>query len=359
MSVAWLKKLNESSSTDHKRKVLGHALTAAALGSTDAQIFLRLAVLCYDPFFPSFNQEIPETVGIVDAENPWEDFCRLVDWQTRTGKTTPRDVHMISTRFSSDEWNDFCCLVLRKDLRAGITGTIINQECKGTKYVVPTFGVQQATDSTGQPKKLNGNKRLECKLNGTRVIAIVRRGHCVLHSHSGQELRCSRIANAIMVHNQILGRNTGDFLDEGFVLDGVIVGIGFSEYTEQENRQLDIVYHIFDILPLNAFKEGHYNVPQHKRLNAIERAQGTLATETDCLRIMSGLVVNLDIAEGHDIMNRFARDAVAEGFKGIMIKTMEAPYICKRSDFWMKYNPATIVDLNIAGSKKRIASTLN
>jgi DNA ligase-1 len=64
---------------------------------------------------------------------------------------------------------------------------------------------------------------------------------------------------------------------------------------------------------------------------------------------MPGMEVDLDTAEGHDIMTRFAQDAVTEGFEGIMIKDVDAPYECKRSSFWMKWKPTITVDLNIVG----------
>jgi DNA ligase-1 len=48
-------------------------------------------------------------------------------------------------------------------------------------------------------------------------------------------------------------------------------------------------------------------------------------------------------------MRRFADDAVADGFEGIMIKDLDAPYECKRSSFWMKWKPVITVDLNIVG----------
>jgi DNA ligase-1 len=40
---------------------------------------------------------------------------------------------------------------------------------------------------------------------------------------------------------------------------------------------------------------------------------------------------------------------VAEGYEGIMIKELDAPYECKRSSFWMKWKPTITVDLNIKG----------
>jgi DNA ligase-1 len=64
---------------------------------------------------------------------------------------------------------------------------------------------------------------------------------------------------------------------------------------------------------------------------------------------MPGLDVDLDTAEGHDVMRRFADDAVAQGYEGIMIKDVGAPYECKRTDFWMKWKPTISVDLEIVG----------
>jgi DNA ligase-1 len=64
---------------------------------------------------------------------------------------------------------------------------------------------------------------------------------------------------------------------------------------------------------------------------------------------MPGMDVDLDTAEGHDIMRRFAEDSVKAGYEGIMIKSVDAPYECKRSDFWMKWKPTITVDLNIVG----------
>jgi DNA ligase-1 len=99
---------------------------------------------------------------------------------------------------------------------------------------------------------------------------------------------------------------------------------------------------------LDALKEGHWNVKQQARLEWLESAQAALA-ETDCLRIMPGMNVDLDTAEGHDIMRRFAEASVEQGYEGIMIKNLDAPYICKRSDSWMKWKPTITVDLTIVG----------
>ena len=138
------------------------------------------------------------------------------------------------------------------------------------------------------------------------------------------------------------------------MLDGEIVGESFQKLMREAHRKSDaktsgMIYHVFDVIPLDEFERGHWNAQQRKRLEILSKAQSRLEEETDCVRIMPGLEVDLDTAEGQDIMRRFANDAVAEGYEGIMIKDIEAPYECKRSSFWMKWKPTITVDLEIVG----------
>jgi DNA ligase-1 len=67
------------------------------------------------------------------------------------------------------------------------------------------------------------------------------------------------------------------------------------------------------------------------------------------VRIMPGMDVDLGTTQGQDVMRRFADDAVEAGYEGIMIKSVDAPYECRRSSFWMKWKPVMTVDLNIVG----------
>jgi DNA ligase-1 len=117
----------------------------------------------------------------------------------------------------------------------------------------------------------------------------------------------------------------------------------------KSNAKTDnMVYHVFDIVPLSEFRDGFCNLQQHNRIDLLKRAQAFLP-ENSCVQVMPGIDVDLDTAEGHDVMRRFAEASVEEGYEGIMIKNMDAPYECKRSDFWMKWKPTITVDLNIVG----------
>ena len=355
MAAGWIRDLESSDSRIHKEKVIEKALMAARLGSADAQCFLFNCYQAYNPFHTYNVRQVPETTGLTHRPNPWPRFWALLeDLRTRgiSGHRARDAIQECAQEFDSDEWNNLARRVLIKDLRCGISEKTLNKILGKTEWRIPVFSCQLAQDSTDQPKKLKGIKRLECKLDGVRVLAVVSGNACTLYSRNGKEFEnFPQIAEAILDQRRAFqyGRGTGGH----FVLDGEIVGESFQKLMKQAHRKSDaktdgMVYHIFDILPLEAFKEGHWNAQQYKRFEWLESARSQLM-ETDCLRIMNGLDVDLDSAEGHDIMHRYAEDAVAEGFEGIMIKSMDAPYECKRSDFWMKWKPTITVDLEIVG----------
>jgi DNA ligase-1 len=355
MAAGWIRDLESSDSRIHKEKVIEKALMAARLGSADAQCFLFNCYQAYNPFYAFNVRQVPETTDLTGRDNPWPRFWALLeDLRTRgiSGHRARDAIQECADEFDSDEWNNLARRVLIKDLRCGVSEKTINKVVGKTEYRIPVFSCQLAQDSTDQPKKLRGIKRLECKLDGVRVLAVVSGDACTLFSRNGKEFEnFPQIAEAILDNRKAFqwGRGTGGH----FVLDGEIVGESFQKLMKQAHRKSDaktdnMVYHIFDILPLDALKEGHCNLQQYKRIEWIDSAK-TQLMDTDCLRIMNGLDVDLDTAEGHDIMNRYAQDCVAEGFEGIMIKSLDAPYECKRSDSWMKWKPTISVDLNIVG----------
>ena len=355
MAAGWIRDLESSDSRIHKEKVIEKALMAAKLGSADAQCFLFNCYQAYNPFYTFNVKQVLETEGLTHMPNPWPRFwAMLEDLRTRgiSGHRARDAIQECAEQFDSEEWNVLARRVIIKDLRCGISEKTLNKVLGNTEYKIPVFSVQLAQDSTGQPKKMKGIKRLECKLDGVRVVAVVQGSVCTLYSRNGKQFEnFPQIADAILDQRKSFqhGRGTGGH----FVLDGEIVGESFQKLMKQAHRKKDaqtqnMVYHIFDIIPLDALKEGHCNLQQYKRLEWLESARAAL-DETECLRIMPGMDVDLDTAEGHDIMRRFAEASVEQGYEGIMIKNLDAPYECKRSDSWMKWKPTITVDLTIVG----------
>jgi DNA ligase-1 len=348
----WVRDLESSDSRLHKERVIEKALMASKLGSAGAQGFLFNCYLAYNPFYVYNVRQVPETEGLTGQPNPWPIFWGLCeDLRTRgvTGHAARDRIEQVSELFDSEQWNGMCRRVLIKDLRCGISEKTLNKVLGKTSWKIPTFTCQLAQDSTDRPAKMKGIKRLEVKLDGVRVLAVVQGASVTLYSRNGKPFEnFPHVAEAIAANRKLIGAFGGRY-----VLDGEIVGASFQQLMRQAQRKTnaettDMVYHVFDIIPLDSFQEGHYNAQQSKRLDILTGSRARFDA-TDCLRLMDGITVDLDTAEGHDIMNRYAQDAVANGFEGIMIKDLGAPYECKRSSFWMKWKPTITVDLNIVG----------
>jgi DNA ligase-1 len=351
VAADWIQDLESSDSRLHKEAVIEKALIAAKLGSSSAQCFLYNCYLAYNPYFVYGVRQVPETNNLTGQDNPWVEFWALLEGlRTRsiTGHRARDQIEAMSQRFDTEQWNGLCRRVIIKDLRCGISEKTINKVCKKTDWAIPVFSCQLAQDSTEHAAKMKGRKRLEVKLDGVRVLAVCSSAGVTLYSRSGKVFEnFPQIAEVIEANFKSLPVNGP------FVLDGEIVGESFQKLMKQAHRKGNartdnMVYHVFDILTLRAFEEGFHNTQQHKRLETLEKFRAVFDA-TNCVRVMSGIEVDLDVSEGQDIMRRFADDAVAQGFEGILIKDLDAPYECRRSSFWMKWKPTITVDLKIVG----------
>jgi DNA ligase-1 len=356
MAADWIIDLESSDSRIHKEKVIEKALVASRLGSASAQCFLYNCYLALNPYFVYGVKKVPESQGLENKSNSWPAFwglCESLRTRSVTGGRAKDAIESMMEQFDSEQWNGLARRVLIKDLRCGVSEKTINKVCKNTEWRIPVFECQLAQDSTDKPNKMKGHKRLEVKLDGVRVLAVVQGQSVSLMSRNGKAFdNFPQVAEAIEEHRKLF--QFGTKAGGRFVLDGEIVGESFQTLMRQAHRKKDakttgMMYHIFDFIPLEDFERGYWNAQQHKRLEILEKASDALKEKTDCLRIMPGLEVDLDTAQGQDIMHRFAQDAVKEGYEGIMIKDLGAPYECKRSSFWMKWKPTITVDLNIVG----------
>ena len=355
MSADWVRDLESSDSRLHKEAVIEKALMAAKLGSASAQCFLFNAYAAYNPFHTYNVRKVDETQGLENRANPWPRFWALLEnLRTRgiTGNDARRAITELSQEFDSEQWNLMCRRVLIKDLRCGISEKTLNKVLANTPWEIPVFACQLAKDSADRASDMQGPKRLEVKLDGVRVITILSGAGITLYSRSGKVFdNFHDIEDELRENLHHIREALGN---RQIVLDGEIVGESFQKLMRQAHRKSDVQtqgmrYHIFDWMPLEDFERGFWNRQQDRRPDTLSQLAPLFQERCQTLRVMPGMTVDLSTAEGQDIMQRFAQDAVAQGFEGIMIKDQDAPYECKRTTAWLKWKPIITVDLNIVG----------
>ncbi len=63
-------------------------------------------------------------------------------------------------------------------------------------------------------------------------------------------------------------------------------------------------------------------------------------------------VVDLDSAEGQKLFKMYNKSAIENGYEGLMLKSLDAPYECKRTTAWLKLKPVIEVSLRVVSTEE-------
>jgi len=296
-------------------------------------------------------KQIPEKKYAGGAGLDWNDFVavveRLVD-RTLTGNAARDTVDEMMAAATQEEWNGWYRRILIKDLRCGTSEKTINKVVEKTNadYIVPTFSCQLAHDSANHEGKLAGQKLIEVKLDGVRVITVVwPDGRVLQFSRNGKEL-----VNFPHIVEQFKKTVTG--ITEPTVFDGEVMSSSFQDLMKQVHRKSDVqssdaTLHLFDFLPLSAFEQGRWDRAQCTRSEKLTAWKDLWLEETPNIKVVGQELVDLDTAEGQARYLEINKQAIAGGYEGIMLKDPDAPYECKRSTAWLKLKPFIEVSLEV------------
>ena len=316
--------------------------------------------LALDPMITFGLKQIPEKTDEDGPGLPWDSFTlALTGFVTRdvTGNTARDVIQAMMKSATKKEWNGWYRRILIKDLRCGVSEKTINKvvEKKYADYAIPVFGCQLAHDSANHESKVSGKKLIEVKLDGVRVITIVRSdGRVDMFSRNGKELaNFPHIAEQIS--RVVKAKSTSKDMD--LVLDGEIMSSSFQDLMKQVHRKSDVkandaVLNLFDVLPLADFEKGVYNKTQRVRSSMVQfwvQQNHEMMPNVTCLATEE---VDLDTAEGQLRFKEINAQAVAGGYEGIMIKDPLAGYECKRSVAWLKLKPFIEVSLTVVATEE-------
>ena len=344
---------------DHNSRLDKEAiiLVQAEAGNNEFFEGCRLAL---DPMITFGLKQIPEKTDEDGLGLSWDSFTlALTGFVTRnvTGNTARDMIQTMMKNSTKKQWNGWYRRILIKDLRCGVSEKTINKvvEKKYADYAIPVFGCQLAHDSANHETKVAGKKLIEVKLDGVRVLTIVRSdGRVDMFSRNGKELaNFPHIAEQIS--RVVKAKSTSKDMD--LVLDGEIMSSSFQDLMKQVHRKDnveagDAILNLFDVIPLADFEKGVYNKSQRVRSSMIsfwvDQNKDLLPNVTS----LSNEEVDLDTDEGQQRFKEINAKAIAGGYEGIMIKDPEAGYECKRSVAWLKLKPFIEVSLTVVATEE-------
>jgi DNA ligase-1 len=339
---------------DHPSRLNKEAIILAQAEAGNNEFFegCRLAL---DPMITFGLKQIPEKTDEDGVGLPWDSFTLVITGfvnRSLTGNLARTTVDQMMASATKAEWNGWYRRILIKDLRCGVSEKTINKvvEKKYAPYAIPVFGCQLAHDSANHETKVSGKKLIEVKLDGVRVITIVRAdGRVDMFSRNGKELN-----NFPHIAEQISSviKQKGSSKSMDVVLDGEIMSSSFQDLMKQVHRKDnveagDAILNLFDVLPLEDFEKGSYDKDQTTRSSMVkfwvEQNQHLIPNVT----YVANELVDLETPKGWARFKEINQQAVLGGYEGIMIKDPLAPYECKRSVAWLKLKPFIEVSLTV------------
>jgi DNA ligase-1 len=303
-------------------------------------------------------KQVPEKKDEDGAGFNWSSFVVLASGLRNRNLTghDARDAIAEAIKLSTKkEWNGWYRRILIKDLRCGTSEKTINKvvEKKYASYAIPIFGCQLAHDSANHESKVSGKKLIEVKLDGVRVITIVRSDGLVdMFSRNGKEL-----VNFPHVVEQISAVVKKAPPKYDLVLDGEIMSSSFQDLMTQVHRKSDVkandaILNLFDMCPLSNFEQGSWDKSQTLRSQMVQAWVEKNHVDLPNITCLANELVDLDTDEGQLRYKEINAQAVAGGYEGIMIKDPEAGYECKRSVAWLKLKPFIEVSLTVVATEE-------
>lgn len=328
---------------EHSSRLNKEAIIEAQKDNTELFEGFKLAL---SPFITFGVKKVPKHGGPDGQGLPWvafKELCDLLSSRKLTGDAARDAVELALSASTQRQWNDWYRRILIKDLRCGVSEKTVNKVKKGS---VPVFKCMLAHDGANHESKIRGKKLLEPKLDGVRVLTIidVQARTIVQYSRNGKVLEnFGHITESLEKHI--------DLFDRSYVIDGEIVSSSFQALMKQVHRKDDVQAKdarlmVFDILPLTEFTRGKSTLGQRRRSNFL-RAMKPIFDVVGGIDIIPQKEIDLDSFVGEIEFKQFNKDAIDQGFEGIMIKDPDAVYECKRSASWLKQKPFIEVSLII------------
>ena len=292
--------------------------------------------MALDALYTFGVKKVPKHGGPDGQGLPWvafKELANLLHTRQLTGHDARDAIELALSASTQSQWNNWYRRILIKDLRCGVSEKTVNKVLQG-KFSkikkVPVFECMLAHDSANHEKKIAGIKLLEPKLDGVRVLTVVNIENKTVsqYSRNGKLLE-----NFTHITDKIL--ENIDSFKKSVVLDGEIVSSSFQALMKQVHRKDDVQANdarlaLFDILPLNEFQTGISFFSQRKRSSTL-RSYRQVFEKIGNIDIVQQTEVDLDSYVGELQYKQFNKDAIENGFEGIMIKDPDAQYECKRS----------------------------
>jgi DNA ligase-1 len=318
--------------------------------SPEMEEVIRIA---FDPFLTTKLHKL-EVLPESTNDLPTDTFPTLKDLTERlfaapaANDSLRKEAHDLVNRSPFTlEQRKMLAKILTKRVNIGIGAKLINKALG--KALVPDPSLMLAQDDESEISKWP-TIVVEEKYDGVRVIALIKEGSVSYFTRSFNELpgRCLQ-----KITGELLSLIEGVTLPaSGIFLDGELTDLNRKSVSGKVTQMLkgnpqdsigdDMLYNIFDVEDSSTLDRGKGDSPFYDR-----RALLSLMFANKSL---SSLVLASSImTDDHSLIHKRYKEIVDLGGEGVIVKSPNHIYECKRSKSWIKIKEVNDCDLLIKG----------
>jgi ATP-dependent DNA ligase len=262
-----------------------------------------------------------------------------------TGNAAIEHLKYVLNQLSFDD-AEVISRIVKKDLRCGIGRTVANKVWPGIIDKLPVMLAESMKDKNIANIKYPAYAQL--KSDGARCICLVDSDITLVSRNYKEFHGLTYLKNKI---TEFLNGRTDVVLDgELLVLDAIgnimsrKEGNGIinrsSKNTIPESEAKRVVYVVWDIIPINEYFDGKYDVQYSTRFDELTKQT---VPNSNVTVIENTVVLNLD--EAQQVFQRY----VAQGLEGIILKNINGIWENKRSKNQVKFKIEVDADLICVG----------
>lgn len=298
--------------------------------------FVSGAKLALDPYTTFGIKQIP-----ISKENgpglSWAQFTELTTKlanRSATGNEAKDLIDFHMTLATQDEWNFWYRRILLKDLKCGVSEKTLNK----CGIEIPRFQCMLASNGENN-KHMKGKCLVEAKYDGVRALVIVKNNVATIYSRNGKQL-----VNFPHIEKAFSREDLNDM-----VFDGEIMSNNFQSLMKQIHRKTDAKTEdaflaLFDGIHLSEFNAGKSTDTLLERKEMLEIVYNKLIYDPS-VELVDYIEIDLDTE--YDKFKALNKEALENGYEGLMVKPIDGVYECKRSNLWFKIKPFIEVTLSI------------
>ena len=335
--------------------------------SPELETIIRIS---FDPFLTTKLHKL-EVLPESSNDLPTDTFPTLKDLSERlfvapaANDSLRKEAHDLVNRSPlSLEQRKMLAKILTKRVNIGIGAKLINKAVG--KPLVPDPSLMLAEDDESQIAKWS-NIVIEEKYDGVRVIAIVKGDDVAYFTRSFNELpgRClQKITRGIR-----LLLNGIDVPHPGIFFDGELTDLNRKSVSGKVTQMLkgnpadsigdDMLYNIFDVEEAQVLESGKGVNPFYRRRQLLETmfksnkwdliVDRIIEQKNEKVELTSLVLANSITTDDHSLIHKTYKELVDIGGEGVIVKSPDHLYECKRSKSWIKIKEVNDCDLIIKG----------